>query len=157
MSDPKFYCRAEDLAIGYGKTPLMEHIGLGVGKGTILTLIALFLNFDQRSFFAIREQEGKHCLFTSQKFNRIAGTIQFFLYGRPFHSEKDSLHFNERNTIFTEYIERSHCPGHRNVKAFPHCFVQTCLLCTSVHQRAFQSQLSTDSLQKIQSFIEAVQ
>ncbi len=37
MSDPKFYCRAEDLAIGYGKTPLMEHIGLGVGKGTILT------------------------------------------------------------------------------------------------------------------------
>ena len=25
MSDPKFYCRAEDLAIGYGKTPLMEH------------------------------------------------------------------------------------------------------------------------------------
>ena len=39
MSDPKFYCRAEDLAIGYGKTPLMEHIGLGVGKGTILTLI----------------------------------------------------------------------------------------------------------------------
>ena len=39
MSDPKFYCRAEDLAIGYGKMPLMEHIGLGVGKGTILTLI----------------------------------------------------------------------------------------------------------------------
>ena len=39
MSDPKFYCHAEDLAIGYGKTPLMEHIGLGVGKGTILTLI----------------------------------------------------------------------------------------------------------------------
>ena len=39
MSDPKFYCCAEDLAIGYGKTPLMEHIGLGVGKGTILTLI----------------------------------------------------------------------------------------------------------------------
>ena len=39
MSDPKFYCRAEDLAIGYGKTPLMEHIGIGVGKGTILTLI----------------------------------------------------------------------------------------------------------------------
>ena len=33
MSDPKFYCRAEDLAIGYGKTPLMEHIGLGVGRG----------------------------------------------------------------------------------------------------------------------------
>ena len=32
MSDPKFYCCAEDLAIGYGKTPLMEHIGLGVGK-----------------------------------------------------------------------------------------------------------------------------
>ena len=30
MSDPKFYCRAEDLAIGYGKTPLIEHIGLGV-------------------------------------------------------------------------------------------------------------------------------
>ena len=28
MSDPKFYCRAEDLAIGYGKTPLMEHICL---------------------------------------------------------------------------------------------------------------------------------
>ena len=24
MSDPKFYCRAEDLAIGYGKTPLMD-------------------------------------------------------------------------------------------------------------------------------------
>ena len=39
MSDPKFYCCAEDLAIGYGKTPLMEHIGLGVGKGSILTLI----------------------------------------------------------------------------------------------------------------------
>ena len=39
MSDPKFYCRAEDLAIGYGKTPLIEHIGLGVGKGSILTLI----------------------------------------------------------------------------------------------------------------------
>ena len=39
MSDPKFYCRAEDLAIGYGKTPLMEHIDLGVGKGSILTLI----------------------------------------------------------------------------------------------------------------------
>ena len=39
MSNPKFYCRAEDLAIGYGKTPLMEHIGLGVEKGTILTLI----------------------------------------------------------------------------------------------------------------------
>ena len=39
MSDPKFYCRAEDLAIGYGKTLLMEHIGLGVGKGSILTLI----------------------------------------------------------------------------------------------------------------------
>ena len=39
MSNPKFYCRAEDLAIGYGKTPLMEHIGLGVGKGSILTLI----------------------------------------------------------------------------------------------------------------------
>ena len=39
MSDPKFYCRAEDLAIGYGKTPLIEHIGLGVGKGTVLTLI----------------------------------------------------------------------------------------------------------------------
>ena len=32
MSDPKFYCRAEDLAIGYGKTPLMEHIGLSVEK-----------------------------------------------------------------------------------------------------------------------------
>ncbi len=39
MSDPKFYCCAEDLAIGYGKTPLMEHIGLGVEKGSILTLI----------------------------------------------------------------------------------------------------------------------
>ena len=39
MSELKFYCRAVDLAIGYGITPLMEHIGLGVGKGTILTLI----------------------------------------------------------------------------------------------------------------------
>ena len=39
MSDPKFYCRAEDLAIGYGKNALMEHIGLGVEKGSILTLI----------------------------------------------------------------------------------------------------------------------
>lgn len=39
MSDSKFYCRAEDLAIGYGKTPLIEHIGLGVEKGSILTLI----------------------------------------------------------------------------------------------------------------------
>ena len=35
MSDPKFYCRAEDLAIGYGKTPLMEHIGLGeIGRAS---------------------------------------------------------------------------------------------------------------------------
>ena len=24
MSDPKFYCCAEDLAIGYGKTPLIN-------------------------------------------------------------------------------------------------------------------------------------
>ena len=39
MSDLKFYCRAEDLAIGYGKTPLMEHIRLGAEKGSILTLI----------------------------------------------------------------------------------------------------------------------
>ena len=37
MSD--FYCSTEDLAIGYGKTPLMEHIRLGVEKGSILTLI----------------------------------------------------------------------------------------------------------------------
>ena len=34
-----FYCSTEDLAIGYGKTPLMEHIRLGVEKGSILTLI----------------------------------------------------------------------------------------------------------------------
>ena len=39
MSAEKAFCRTDDLAIGYGKTPLMEHIGLGVEKGTILTLI----------------------------------------------------------------------------------------------------------------------
>ena len=39
MSEENAFCRTDDLAIGYGKTPLMEHIGLGVGKGTILTLI----------------------------------------------------------------------------------------------------------------------
>jgi len=39
MSESNFYCRADDLAIGYGKTPLMEHICLGVEKGSILTLI----------------------------------------------------------------------------------------------------------------------
>ena len=39
MSEEKAFCRTDDLAIGYGKTPLMEHIELGVGKGTILTLI----------------------------------------------------------------------------------------------------------------------
>ena len=39
MSEEKAFCRTDDLAIGYGKTPLMEHIGLGVGKGSILTLI----------------------------------------------------------------------------------------------------------------------
>lgn len=39
MSESNFYCRTDDLAIGYGKTPLMEHIGLGVEKGSILTLI----------------------------------------------------------------------------------------------------------------------
>ena len=35
----KYSVETNALAIGYGKTPLMEHIGLGVGKGTILTLI----------------------------------------------------------------------------------------------------------------------
>ena len=39
MSEEKAYCRADDLAIGYGKTPLMEHIRLGAEKGSILTLI----------------------------------------------------------------------------------------------------------------------
>lgn len=39
MSGEKFYCRTEELAIGYGKTPLLEHIRLGAEKGRILTLI----------------------------------------------------------------------------------------------------------------------
>lgn len=39
MSEENAFCRTDDLAIGYGKTPLMEHIGLGVEKGSILTLI----------------------------------------------------------------------------------------------------------------------
>ena len=39
MSEEKAFCRTDDLAIGYGKTPLMEHIRLGAEKGSILTLI----------------------------------------------------------------------------------------------------------------------
>ena len=39
MSAEKAFCRTDDLAIGYGKTPLMEHIRLGAEKGSILTLI----------------------------------------------------------------------------------------------------------------------
>ena len=39
MSEEKAFCRTDDLAIGYGKTPLMEHIRLGAEKGGILTLI----------------------------------------------------------------------------------------------------------------------
>ena len=39
MSEEKAFCRADDLAIGYGKTTLMEHIRLGAEKGSILTLI----------------------------------------------------------------------------------------------------------------------
>lgn len=30
MSDLKFYCRAEDLAIGYGKTPLIASRSLRI-------------------------------------------------------------------------------------------------------------------------------
>ena len=39
MSAEKAFCRTDDLAIGYGKTPLMEHICLGAEKGSILTLL----------------------------------------------------------------------------------------------------------------------
>ena len=39
MSEEKAFCRTDDLAIGYGKTPLMEHIRLGAEKGSILNLI----------------------------------------------------------------------------------------------------------------------
>ena len=39
MSEENAFCRTDDLAIGYGKTPLMEHIRLGAEKGSILTLI----------------------------------------------------------------------------------------------------------------------
>ena len=39
MSDPKFYCRAEDLAIGYGKAALARDIALGAAKGQVLALI----------------------------------------------------------------------------------------------------------------------
>ena len=34
-----FLCTANDLAIGYGKTPLLSGIALGVQPGQILTLI----------------------------------------------------------------------------------------------------------------------
>ena len=34
-----FYCQTQDLAIGYGKTPLLQNIGIGVQRGQILTLI----------------------------------------------------------------------------------------------------------------------
>ena len=34
-----FSCEAQDLAVGYGKAPLAEHIALGVRPGQILTLI----------------------------------------------------------------------------------------------------------------------
>ena len=35
----EFSCEAQDLAVGYGKAPLAEHIALGVRPGQILTLI----------------------------------------------------------------------------------------------------------------------
>ena len=35
----EFSCEAQDLAAGYGKAPLAEHIALGVRPGQILTLI----------------------------------------------------------------------------------------------------------------------
>ena len=41
MSDPKFYCRAEDLAIGYGKTPLMEHLRLDKCKRIKLKILEI--------------------------------------------------------------------------------------------------------------------
>ena len=34
-----FYCQTQDLAIGYGKTPLLQNIGIGVQRGQILALI----------------------------------------------------------------------------------------------------------------------
>ena len=35
----EFYCQTQDLAIGYGKTPLLQNIGIGVQRGQILALI----------------------------------------------------------------------------------------------------------------------
>ena len=34
-----FYCQTQDLTIGYGKTPLLQNIGIGVQRGQILALI----------------------------------------------------------------------------------------------------------------------
>ena len=34
-----FYCQTQDLAIGYGKTPLLQNISIGVQRGQILALI----------------------------------------------------------------------------------------------------------------------
>ena len=34
-----FYCQTQDLAIGYGKTALLQNIGIGVQRGQILALI----------------------------------------------------------------------------------------------------------------------
>ncbi len=34
-----FYCQTQALAIGYGKTPLLQNIGIGVQRGQILALI----------------------------------------------------------------------------------------------------------------------
>ena len=34
-----FYCQTQDLAIGYGKMPLLQNIGIGVQRGQILALI----------------------------------------------------------------------------------------------------------------------
>ena len=36
-----FYCQTQDLAIGYGKTPLLQNIGIGVQRGQILALIEI--------------------------------------------------------------------------------------------------------------------
>ena len=34
-----FYCQTQDLAIGYGKTPLLQNIGIGVQRGQILACL----------------------------------------------------------------------------------------------------------------------
>ena len=39
MSAEKAFCRTDDLAIGYGKTPLASGIALGANPGQILVLV----------------------------------------------------------------------------------------------------------------------